>query len=336
MIYLIPKNRKGSPKARETSSLKQQGWNEKALETYLSNHLHEFVGEDFMVIHQSKPFQPDVDLLALDREGDLWFFELKALSSRSAAVLQVFRYSQTTATYSIDDWKQKYVVYCKNDKARDLAVEFCERFAYCSPDAVQHWQDKIGKRHHLVLVADGADEETALAISHWQRHGLDVQLWPYRIYAGGQDRFQMDFPDLYIKGRRIGRDSSLVFLLNTCRKDGSLDHEKWMIKHAAGMASSDPWMWKINRISTGARVMLYANKVGITCIGIATAEKRSGMIGTSPMRFVKLREFKKLREPLTTKEIYRIGGWNFPVLQTLRQLPENVGDELWQAANERA
>ena len=162
MIYLIARNQKESPKTRETSSLKTEGWSEKDLENYLSNHLHQFLGEDLMVIHQSRPFQPDVDLLALDREGDLWFFELKAQSSRPESILQVMRYSQAAADYRIDDWKEKYVTYREGDASRDLAVEFCERFTYSAPDAVQQWQDRIGRKHHLVIVADGADRKSVV------------------------------------------------------------------------------------------------------------------------------------------------------------------------------
>jgi hypothetical protein len=89
MIFEIQRNGKVAPKLVKTSSLTDEGWSEKDLENYLRENLPELISDDLMVIGQSRPYQPEADLLALDRHGDLWIFELKKVSTSSDNLLQV-------------------------------------------------------------------------------------------------------------------------------------------------------------------------------------------------------------------------------------------------------
>jgi len=70
MIYHIPRSRNQKPVPIEVSTLKDQGWSEKDLENYLSEHLPSLVGPDLMVIGHSSPWQPEVNLLALVAPAD--------------------------------------------------------------------------------------------------------------------------------------------------------------------------------------------------------------------------------------------------------------------------
>jgi hypothetical protein len=173
MIYAISKSGKVAPRPVSVQALRNHGWTEKDLENYLFEHLKHIVGSDLMPIGQSSPWQPEVDLLALDYEGDLWLFELKAIESSSENLLQVLRYSQAYSDLSIDDLSTIYEKY-KKDSTKAVTVAFCEYFGYSSPFAVQEWGQKIGKKHHLLVVTDGANDETIAAVAHWQRHGLDI------------------------------------------------------------------------------------------------------------------------------------------------------------------
>jgi hypothetical protein len=213
MIYHIDKSGKQAPRLKDASSLDDQGWTEKHLETYLFKYLSKMISSDLMVIGQSSPYQPEVDLLAVDSQGDLWFFELKRGQSQSSNLLQVLRYSQSYSQLNLDDLSAIYEKFT-GDKTRSLAVVFCEYFGYASPNAIEHWGAQIGKTHHLVVVTDGADADTIAAINHWQRHGLDIQVWPFRVYAQDKDTFALDLPELYAKGHRISASPSGVFLVN--------------------------------------------------------------------------------------------------------------------------
>src|SRR6266478_1580480 len=275
MIFEIQRNGKASPKPVKTSSLTDEGWNEKDLENYLRENLPMLISDDLMVVGQSRPYQPEADLLALDRQGDLWIFELKKVATSSDNLLQVMRYSQNTANFTVDDLSDLYLAY-RGSTSDSLVVDFCKHFGFVSPTAPQQWSDMLARNHHLVVIADGTDEEAVQAVSHWQRNGLDIQLWPYRIHAGHRNVFRFELPDLFIKGRQISRGSPGIFLVNTARKGQSSSRlEEYMLKHECALATAEPWLFKINRVLTGSRVLLYANRVGVIAVGVATAEKRN-------------------------------------------------------------
>ena len=135
-------------------------------------------------------------------------------------LLQVIRYSQNAANLSVDDLSDLYLAY-KGSKSDSLVVDFCKHFGFVSPFAAQQWSDTLGKNHHLVVIADGTDEETVRAVSHWQRNGLDIQLWPYRVHSGDKNAFRFELPDLFIKGRQISRGAPGIFLVNTESKESA-------------------------------------------------------------------------------------------------------------------
>ena len=101
-----------------------------------------------------------------------------------------------------------------------------------------------------------------------------------------------------------------------------------MLKHECALATAEPWLFKINRVLTGSRVLLYANRIGIIAIGIATAEKRNIELDGGSGRIVRLRDFRKLKASLPAASIRAIAGDNYPLLQTLRKLPDDIGEKL--------
>jgi len=288
------------------------------------------VGGDLLVIGQSSPWQPDVDLLALDCEGDLWFFELKAVPSSSENLLQVLRYSQSYSELSIDGLSTIYERYTRNS-TRSLAVGFCEYFGYSSPSAVHEWSERIGRRHHLLVVTDGANDETIAAVNHWQHHGLDIDIWPYRVHAGDEKSFRLELPELYVRGRRISNSDPGIFLVNSNRSHDPLT-EPYMLDHGVALATEPKWMRKINRITANSRVLLYGNGIGILALGIATPERRDGVLGSTPMRFVKLREFKKLKTVMAPSEIKKAGAKDYVFRHTVLELSGAEGEKVWNAA----
>ena len=166
MLFKIQKHGIGIPKPIETSSLTKEGWKEKDLENYLRETLIHLISDDLMVISQSRPFQPEADLLALDQNAELWFFELKKVATASDNLLQVMRYSQNAASLTVDNLNDLYSTY-KKGKCDSLIVDFCEHFGFNSPMASQQWAEKIGKIHHLVVIADGTDEEAVQSVGVW-------------------------------------------------------------------------------------------------------------------------------------------------------------------------
>src|SRR5207248_3006771 len=122
MIFEIQRNGKAAPKPIKTSSLTDEGWNEKDLENYLRENLPKLISDDLMVIGQSRPYQPEADLLALDRHGDLWIFELKKVATSSDNLLQVMRYSQNGVNFCRSDRYFTAISRCCGLRDRQLAA----------------------------------------------------------------------------------------------------------------------------------------------------------------------------------------------------------------------
>ncbi len=129
MIFEIQRDGKASPRPIKTSSLTDEGWSEKHLENYLRENLPALISDDLMVVAQSRPYQPEADLLALDRQGDLWIFELKKVATSSDNLLQVIRYSQNAANLSVDDLSDLYLAYKGNKSCLAACRAAVERHA---------------------------------------------------------------------------------------------------------------------------------------------------------------------------------------------------------------
>lgn len=183
----------------------------------------------------------------------------------------------------------------------------------------------------MVVVTDGADDDTIAAVNHWQRHGLDIDLWPYRVYVGDKDSFRLELPELYIRGHRISTSVPGIYMVNTNRTYQPTA-ETHMLDHGVALATSPKWMRKINRISAGSRVLLYGNGVGILAVGIATPERRDAVLDGEPMRFVRLRDFKKLKRPIPPGEAKQVGGKNFVFRHTVAEITGAEAEKLWTEA----
>jgi hypothetical protein len=268
----------------------------------------------------------------------LWLFELKKVGGEAENLLQVMRYSQIFGAFEISDLDDLY----RRDftgATQSLALAFCEWFGYDRSRAVE-WGEKLGKRHHLVVVTDGADDKTLDSVAHWQRHGVDVQAWPYRIYQGRKRSFYLDMPELFIRGKRISRKAAPIFFVNTSRgtSDAPSSIERLMLRHECALTSEEPWIYKIFRIPAGARVMLYANRVGVIALGIATPARwidTPKELDGEKAHMLKLREFRRLKQPLSVQEIRNIAEKSYRV-SAVYELWGEAGKSVWDAATGRA
>ena len=69
--------------------LKDFGFDERKLQGVLFKSLDRLLpDEELLLIGQSRPWQEEPDLLALDKQGKLYIFEIKLWESRSENILQ--------------------------------------------------------------------------------------------------------------------------------------------------------------------------------------------------------------------------------------------------------
>ena len=104
------------------------GWKEKDLENLISNNIQDFISSnDLMTIFNERVRQEEPDILALDQNGDLYFFELKRWSGKQENLLQVLRYGQLFGKSNYDELNIMYQNY-QNNKDVSLAEDHFRYF----------------------------------------------------------------------------------------------------------------------------------------------------------------------------------------------------------------
>ena len=94
MLYQLDKGRQDYKKVRRVN-LRDIGWTEGDLERLVSKHIQDFIyARDLMTIFTERKGKEEPDILALDKNGDLYIFELKRWGSDQENLLQVLRYGQ--------------------------------------------------------------------------------------------------------------------------------------------------------------------------------------------------------------------------------------------------
>jgi hypothetical protein len=88
---------------------------EKDLEHLLAANLLDILYEDasLMPVFQERALQPEADLYALDRSGNLVIFELKRGFAGADAMTQVLRYGQTAGQWTYNDLEKRYRKYTR-------------------------------------------------------------------------------------------------------------------------------------------------------------------------------------------------------------------------------
>src|ERR1035438_4053833 len=82
---------------------------EKELEDLLAKSLWDvlFEGNELLPIFQERSWQPEADIYALNRQGDLIIFELKRENADHGAVHQVLRYCEKASRLGYEELQKK-------------------------------------------------------------------------------------------------------------------------------------------------------------------------------------------------------------------------------------
>jgi hypothetical protein len=90
-------------------SLKSFGLDERAFQDIFYRSLDKLIPDDeLLLLMQSRQWQEEPDLMAIDKDGKLYIFELKAWESRSENILQVLRYGQIFGSHKYEDLNRLY------------------------------------------------------------------------------------------------------------------------------------------------------------------------------------------------------------------------------------
>ena len=133
------------------------GWKEENFQHLLFKNLEKVLqDEELLLIMQSKKWQEQTDLMALDSNGDLYIFELKAWESQEYNLLQALRYGQICGQYSYEALNELFLKFFP--ESQHLLKSLNGKFG------TSVTADQINRKQHFIVLTNGLDFKTRQAI----------------------------------------------------------------------------------------------------------------------------------------------------------------------------
>lgn len=266
MLYEINKKKISESARVKIERPDLMGIDEKLIEDFLATHLVELIPEEqLMLLAQERKFQEEADILALDRSGKLFIFELKRWQSSSENLLQVMRYGQKFGRYT---YQQLEEIVRKQQKLsgslRDSHREYFGLESSLNENLFNHDQ-------RFVVVTNGVDRDTLEAIKYWEDKGVQIDSLTYKLYQISGKPF-IQFDTYNPEGDVILETNPGIFIVNT---NSTYMEDAWKEMLGDGSQGKAAAYYDrkhaAQRIGKGATVYLYQNGVGIIACGKATA-----------------------------------------------------------------
>lgn len=259
MLYKLDKADIKKSARTEIASLSDFGITEKDLENFLSSRLTDVIFEDeLMLIAQERAFQAEADLLALDKDGVLYIFELKRWKSRQEDLLQVLRYGQKFGRYTYDDLESLARRYSK------LKSDWSLSGAHRDVFGISLEKTDFNCNQVFVLVTNGADEETLSAAGYWSSKGLKIFCMPYDIFKINGEPYLQIRP-YNPTGATVVERNTGYYIVNTMP-------DTWEKMLNCGKAAAyGARKGAVRDIPRGSTVYLYRPRVGIIAKGESTS-----------------------------------------------------------------
>jgi len=333
MLLQIDK-KDGLTKRLPGKRLKNFGLDERGLQDILFRNLgYLLADEELLLISQSIRWREEPDLLALDKQGRLYIFEIKAWESNSETLLQVLKYGQIFGPYN---YYRLNRLFKRSDRSDQTLAE-----AHKNAFDTELEPSQFNQKQIFVILTNGTDIKTREAIKYWKSAGLEVQPWIYRVYPNSDrnDSFLLEINRFGPEDYPYEDVASGFYMLNTNYGNSPADHED-MISNGKAAAYFYPWKHKIEKISKGDTVFLYQNKVGIVAMGNANGKLEKAPYHGNPDHaneeyFMALDSFQRVEPAILASQIKTIIKRNPNFRGTLSAIDKDSGELLQKEINKR-
>lgn len=284
--------------------------------------------EELLIIMQSRLWQEEPDLMALDRQGRLYIFELKAWESRSENLLQVLRYGQIYGNYKYEDLQQRLFVHF-DQTGRSLKDAHRDNFG------VNLSEDDFNREQVFIVMTNGLDYKTREAIKYWRSCKLDVRPWVYRVYSASDGQILLEISPFAVEDNPYEDITGQgYYVLNTDYRSDPKNHDD-MLKNGKAAAYSSPWKNKIERLTKGDVVFLYQSGVGIVALGVASGNLEKRPYQGNPQLpdeeySMSLKQFRRLERPVPAAEVKEVTGVDYRFMSTMFALDAVSGKTLYE------
>ncbi|GHT13653.1 hypothetical protein FACS1894170_09870 [Planctomycetales bacterium] len=325
MLYQLNQNKQDYSKVKRIS-LNDIGWKERDLENLLVKLLAD---DKLMPIFTERSLQEEPDILALDRRGDLYIFELKRWSGTSENLLQVLRYGQLFGWRDYDALNELYQKYSRN-KIRLLDAHK----SYFSPSGENAVKpEDFNRKQHFLVVTNGIDQQTAEAIIYWKKSGLNIDAIVYWVFEI-EGEYYIEF-NTYSPAESLIEYETHAYILNThCGINPQ--QQDAMLRDEKAAAYYPGYREKIQKLQKGDAVFLYENEKGIIAYGFADGKLVKEVCDGHPdyEYFMRLEKFEKLSTPISARRIKEIAKQWFFFGQTLQSISEEAAKAILEEIDE--
>ena len=287
MLYQINKSDIQNSKRMPIHNPGTFGLKEKDIEEFLTTRLHEVIQEDqLLLIGQERSWQEEADLLALDKDGVLYIFELKRWESNRENILQVMRYGQIFGRYS---YEKLEALSKRQGKLEPNGLQDSHKKHFELEQAIS--KEKFNSDQVFVLVTHGLDDDTISAVEYWKKKGVRIECAPYCVYSIDNEPY-IQFHTYSPNQELIVESNTRIFIVNT-NKAYMEDAWKSMLGNSKASAYYDR-KYSVTGIQKGDRVYLYHTGEGVIAKGVATGgHKKTDINSDSDEEFYVSLDFSK-------------------------------------------
>lgn len=309
-------------------SLDKVGWKELDLQNLLSKNIFDLISStELMAIFTERRYQEEPDILAIDKKGDLYIFELKRWSSNSENLLQVLRYGQLFGGSNYEELNDLYKKYEKQQNS-ELLIDHQSYFNLNEPLKTIEFNEK----QYFLVVVNGIDQKTIEAILYWKNNGLNIDAIVYWVFEI-ENNYYIEF-NIYSPTENLLEYETSKYVLNT-NFNNSPEHTEDMLNNQKAAAYWPGWREKIQKLQKDDLVFLYKSGTGIIAYGYADGKLHKAECDGHPdyEYFMKLDGFVKLKNPISAARMKEIAEQGFPFRTTMFSISEEAANKFLDIIN---
>jgi hypothetical protein len=246
---------------------------ERRLERWIINDPSILDVEMVIVGHQVRTeFGGYIDVLGINREGDLVLVELKRNQTPRDVIAQCLDYASWICTLT---YEQVTDIYRKYSEGKDLAETFQDAFEEQLPES-------INENHRLVIVAASLDDVTERIIGYLaEQHSLNINAVFFNIFKiNGSEilgRSWLKDPAVVDKERPTGKRAPWTgyLFVNTGIGADEKNFRDWDLNRKYSYISAGGgkrWTKKIQKLRRGDKIFAYLKGSGYVGYGVVQEE----------------------------------------------------------------
>ena len=161
---------------------------EKRLEEIIANDIS-ILDPNLLVIGRQVPtdYGKYIDLLAIDREGNLVVIELKRDRTPREVVAQLLDYGSWVGRIEEDDIASIFEYYAQKYRS-DLKEKSLDEL-FCNTFDVEEMPEEVNDSHDLVVVAAQLDDSTERIINYLTEYGVAINAVFFRFFKDGGNEY---------------------------------------------------------------------------------------------------------------------------------------------------